>query len=109
MRGAVAATVFLAEHVDGGGLFNIGSGEPNTFLDLARAIFDALGQVPNIEFIEMPEHLREKHQYYSCADTAKLWAAGYAGKGTPLHDAVSDYVRHYLVLNKYLGDEADHG
>jgi len=109
VKDAVAATVFLAEHVDGGGLFNIGSGEPNTFLDLARAIFDALGQEPNIEFIEMPEHLREKYQYYTCAHTAKLRAAGYTSKGTPLHDAVSDYVRHYLVPNKYLGDETEHG
>lgn len=104
VKDAVAATVFLAEHVDGGGLFNIGSGEPHTFVELARAVFDALGRDPNVEFIDMPDHLREKYQYFTCAHTDKLRAAGFKQKMTPLHDAVSDYVRHYLVPGKHLGD-----
>ena len=105
VKDAAEATVFLAEKADGGGLFNIGSGHPNTFLDLVKAIFDSLGLEPNIEFIEMPEYLREKYQYFTCAHTAKLQAAGYENKGTPLHDAVSDYVRNYLVPGRHLGDE----
>lgn len=105
VKDAVAATVFLAEHVDGGGLFNIGSGRPHTFLDLASAIFDALGRDRDIEFIDMPEYLREKYQYFTCANTSKLRAAGFENKPTPLHDAVSDYVRHYLIPDKRLGDE----
>src|SRR5205085_5424186 len=55
VKDAVAATVFLAEHVDGGGLFNVGSGEATTWLALANAMFAAMGRAPQIEFIEMPE------------------------------------------------------
>jgi ADP-L-glycero-D-manno-heptose 6-epimerase len=105
VKDAVAATVFLAEHVDGGGLFNIGSGEPNTWLSLARAIFESLGKEPRIEFIDMPEHLREKYQYFTCAHISKLRAAGFTQAMTPLHDAVYDYVTRYLVPGRHLGDE----
>jgi ADP-L-glycero-D-manno-heptose 6-epimerase len=105
VKDAVAATIFLAEHVDGGGLFNIGSGEPNTWLSLVRAIFAALSREPRIQFIEMPEYLREKYQYFTCAHIDKLRSAGFTQKMPPLHDAVYDYVKHYLVPGKHLGDE----
>ncbi|HEY7306865.1 MAG TPA: ADP-glyceromanno-heptose 6-epimerase [Bryobacteraceae bacterium] len=105
VKDAVAATIFLAEHECGGGLYNIGSGEPNTWLSLVRAIFAALSREPKIQFIEMPEYLREKYQYFTCAHIDKLRSAGFKQKMTPLHDAVYDYVRHYLVPGKHLGDE----
>ncbi|MBV8072985.1 MAG: ADP-glyceromanno-heptose 6-epimerase [Acidobacteriaceae bacterium] len=104
VKDAVAATVFLAEHADGGGLFNLGSGEPNTFLDLVNAVFEALGRKPNIEFIDMPESLRSKYQYFTCAHTSKLRAVGYDRQPAPLREAVSDYVRCYLTPGKHLGD-----
>jgi ADP-L-glycero-D-manno-heptose 6-epimerase len=104
-KDAVAATVFLAEHVDGGGLFNLGSGEPNTWLTLVRAIFDALGKEPRIEFIEMPQPIRDKYQYFTCAHIDKLRAAGFTQRMTPLHDAVYDYVARYLAPGRHLGDE----
>lgn len=104
VKDAVAATVFLAEQADGGGLYNIGSGEPNTWLSLVQAIFKALGREPKIQFIEMPEYLREKYQYFTCADIDKLRAAGFAQKMTKLPDAVYDYVKNYLVSGKHLGD-----
>ena len=65
VKDAVAATLFLAEHVEGGGLFNVGSGQPNTWINLVTPIF--FGQ-PKIEFIDMPEGLRAKYQYFTCAD-----------------------------------------
>jgi ADP-L-glycero-D-manno-heptose 6-epimerase len=105
VKDAVAATIFLAEHECGGGLYNIGSGEPNTWLSLVRAIFAALSREPKIQFIEMPEYLREKYQYFTCAHIDKLRSAGFTQKMTPLHDAVYDYVKHYLVPGKHLGDE----
>jgi ADP-L-glycero-D-manno-heptose 6-epimerase len=104
VKDAVAATVFLAEQVDGGGLFNIGSGEPNTWLTLVHAIFNALGREPKIQFIEMPEYLREKYQYFTCADIDKLRSSGFTHKMTKLPDAVYDYVKHYLIPGKHLGD-----
>ncbi|MBV8810094.1 MAG: ADP-glyceromanno-heptose 6-epimerase [Acidobacteriaceae bacterium] len=105
VKDAVAATVFLAEHVDGGGLFNLGSGEPNTWLTLVRAIYDALGKEPRIEFIEMPPVIRDKYQYFTCAHIDKLRAAGFKQPLAPLHDAVYDYVARYLVPGRNLGDE----
>ena len=101
VKDAVAATLFLAEHVDGGGLFNIGSGQPNTWISLVTPIFSGN---PNIEFIEMPETLRPKYQYFTCADISKLRATGYTRLFTPLAEAVSDYVRNYLVPGRHLGD-----
>ncbi len=105
VKDAVAATVFLAEHVDGGGLFNIGSGEPNTWLTLAHAIFSALTMEPKIDFIEMPEKLREKYQYFTCAHIDKLRAAGFTQPMRSLDSAVCEYVTQYLAPGKHLGDE----
>ena len=87
-----------------GGLYNLGSGEANTWLTLTRAIFAAPGREPKIDFIDMPEVLRGKYQYYTKADIAKLRGAGYARTMTPLADAVKDYVQNYLVPQKKLGE-----
>lgn len=105
VKDAVAATLYLAEHVDGGGLFNIGSGQANTWLTLAKSIFASLGQPPNIKFVEMPEELQNKYQYYTCADISKLRNAGFTQTITPLADAVRDYVLNYLIPDRHLGDE----
>ncbi len=105
VKDAVAATLFLAEKVAGGGLFNIGSGEPNTWLTLVNSIFAALDRKPQIEFIDMPAHLRPKYQYFTRAKIDKLRAAGLRDKITPLPEAVADYVTRYLVPGRYLGDE----
>jgi ADP-L-glycero-D-manno-heptose 6-epimerase len=105
VKDAVAATVFLAERMDGGGLFNIGSGEANTWLALVKAIFSSLGQEPNIHFIEMPEILQDKYQYFTCADVTKLRSTGFTQPMTPLADAVRDYVVNYLIPGRHLGDE----
>jgi ADP-L-glycero-D-manno-heptose 6-epimerase len=104
VKDAVAATVFLAEHLDGGGLFNIGSGEANTWLSLAQAIFAAQGRAPQIDFVEMPENLQGKYQYFTCADVSKLRSVGFTQPMTPLADSVRDYVQNYLVTGKRLGD-----
>jgi ADP-L-glycero-D-manno-heptose 6-epimerase len=104
VKDAIAATVFLAEHVNGDGLFNIGSGEATTWLALANAIFAAMGNEPRIEFIEMPEMLRDKYQYYTCANIGKLRAAGFTQPITPLGDAIRDYVHNYLAPGRKLGD-----
>lgn len=105
VKDAVAATIFLAEHVGGGGLFNLGSGQPNTWISLVTPIFAALGREPKIEFIEMPDYLRPKYQYFTSADIGKLRSAGFEREITPLADAVTDYVKNYLMPGRYLGDE----
>jgi ADP-L-glycero-D-manno-heptose 6-epimerase len=105
VKDAAEMTLHFAEKASAaGGLFNLGSGQANTWLTLAEAIFSALGREPRIEFIEMPEALRAKYQYFTQADISKLRASGYDRPVTPLKDAVGDYVRNYLVPDKRLGD-----
>ena len=106
VKDAVDATLFLAEHAAGGGVFNLGSGEANTWIALVTPIFAALGKAPKIEFVEMPETLRAKYQYLTTAKIEKLRAAGFTRPMTSLHDAVTDYVTHYLAPGLNLGDEA---
>ncbi|MFL6354021.1 MAG: ADP-glyceromanno-heptose 6-epimerase [Bryobacteraceae bacterium] len=103
VKDAAAATIFLAEHVNGDGLFNIGSGETTTWLDLANAIFNALEREPHIDFIDMPETLRGKYQYYTLANIGKLRAAGFTQAITPLNESVSDYIHNYLLPGRRLG------
>lgn len=105
VKDAIEMTIHFAETATAaGGLFNLGSGEANTWLTLSRAIFTALDREPKIEFIEMPEVLRGKYQYYTKADISKLRASGYARPLTPLPEAVRDYVQNYMTLGKKLGD-----
>ncbi len=110
VKDAVAMTLHFAEHArDAGGLYNLGSGEANTWLTLASGIFAALKREPKIEFIEMPDQLRGKYQYFTQADISKLRAAGYGQPVTPLPDAVRDYVQNYLATGRKLGDEGNDG
>ncbi|MBE7515213.1 MAG: ADP-glyceromanno-heptose 6-epimerase [Chloracidobacterium sp.] len=87
-----------------GGLFNVGSGRMSTWNELAAAVFAAIGRPLNVEFIDMPEHLRGRYQYHTLADLSRIRNAGYAAGTTPLGAAVADYVKNYLVEGKHLGD-----
>lgn len=104
VKDAVEMTLHFAEKPTAGGLYNLGSGEANTWLTLTRAIFSALGREPKIEFIDMPEVLRGKYQYFTQADITMLRGSGYDHVMTPLNEAVRDYVQNYLVPVKKLGD-----
>jgi ADP-L-glycero-D-manno-heptose 6-epimerase len=105
VKDAVEMTIHLAETQQAGGLYNLGSGEANSWNTLARAIFAALDREPRIEYIPMPEILRAKYQYFTQADVSKLRQSGYAREITPLANSVADYVRNYLVPGAHLGDE----
>jgi ADP-L-glycero-D-manno-heptose 6-epimerase len=104
VKDAVAMILFCLDR-NLAGLYNIGSGRAETWNSLVHAIFAALGQPPRIEYVPMPETLRAKYQYHTCAEMDKLRAAGYAPPTTPLADAVADYVAGYLVPARHLGDE----
>ncbi|MCA2989088.1 MAG: ADP-glyceromanno-heptose 6-epimerase [Gemmatimonas sp.] len=104
VKDAVAMTLHLAMTPSAGGLYNIGSGEAHTWLQLTGALFEALGRAPQIDFIDMPESIRAKYQYHTQARIDKLRAAGYRAPVTPLADAVRDYVQGYLVGDRRLGD-----
>lgn len=104
VKDAVDMTLHLAEEEHAGGLFNIGSGVARTWVDLANALFSALGQTPKIEFIDMPANIRDQYQYYTCADISKLRETGYTKPTTSLEDAVRDYAVNYLTPGKRLGE-----
>jgi len=104
VKDAVAMTLHLAESESAGGLYNIGAGVARTWVDLANALFSALGRPPEIEFIEMPESIRHQYQYYTCADIAKVRATGYVVPTTTLENAVKDYAVNYLQTGARLGE-----
>ena len=103
VKDAVAMTLHLAANPTANGIFNVGSGKAHTWNELARAAFAALGREPHIEYVEMPEAIREKYQYFTQADIRKLLATGYTAPITSLNDAVRDYVTNYLVPGNSLG------
>ncbi|HXV15435.1 MAG TPA: ADP-glyceromanno-heptose 6-epimerase [Gemmatimonadaceae bacterium] len=94
---AVAMTLHLANTPDAAGLFNIGSGRAETWLDLAYAVFAAMGREPRIDFIDMPEEMRPAYQYHTVADIRRLRDTGYDREIAPLSDSVRDYVTRYLM------------
>ncbi|TVP82308.1 MAG: ADP-glyceromanno-heptose 6-epimerase [Puniceicoccaceae bacterium] len=104
VKDAVAMTIHLSENREASGLFNLGSGQANTWLALANAIFEALGREPDIRFIDLPEVLRGKYQYYTCADITKLVKSGFRRRVPSLETSVKDYVQNYLVPGKCLGE-----
>ena len=81
------------------GIYNLGTGKARSFYDLAAATFKAMGKEVNIEFIDIPEDIRDKYQYFTEANMNKLKAAGYDKDFTSLEDGVEDYVRNYLMRN----------
>jgi ADP-L-glycero-D-manno-heptose 6-epimerase len=87
---------------DNNGLYNLGTGKARSFYDLAAASFNGLDLQPNIEFIDMPEDLRETYQYFTEANMQKLQNAGYTDHFYTLEEGVDDYVRNYLKSLKYM-------
>jgi ADP-L-glycero-D-manno-heptose 6-epimerase len=102
VKDAVAMTLHLAATKIAGGLFNIGSGAARTWIDLANSVFAALEKKPKIEFIEMPQTIRDKYQYYTQADISRLRATGCKAPVASLEEAVKDYVRNYLAPDRRL-------
>jgi ADP-L-glycero-D-manno-heptose 6-epimerase len=84
------------------GIFNVGSGRAETWNCLAEAVFSALNKKKKIEYIEMPDYLRGKYQYYSCADITKIRSTGYRKPVRSLKDAIHEYVKKYLIEHRNL-------
>ena len=93
----VAAMLWLYDHPEVSGLFNLGTGKARSFADVARAAFAALGRKPEIRYVEMPEQLRGAYQYFTQAEMKRLRAAGYDRPFTELEDGVARYVRDHLA------------
>jgi ADP-L-glycero-D-manno-heptose 6-epimerase len=84
------------------GLYNLGSGKSHTFLQLANAVFNSLDLDPNLNYTDMPEDIRDNYQYFTQADDSRLIASGYNLGFTPFDEAISDYLRNYLVPHKFI-------
>lgn len=82
-------------------LYNLGTGVARTFQDLAKSVFTALSVEPVIDFIDIPQDIRETYQYFTCASMEKIKDAGYTKPFTSLEDAVQDYVANYLEKGAY--------
>lgn len=91
---------WLVDHPDINGLVNLGTGKARSFEDLGKAVFSAMDREPVIEYIDMPEHLRGKYQYYTQAQVSSLRAMGYNAPFYSLEDGVNDYVREYLIPDR---------
>ena len=83
------------------GIYNLGSGIARTFYDLVSATFSAMKIECNISFIDTPEDIRDKYQYFTRANMLKLQSSGYNKPFTTLEDGVEDYVQNYLLEKNY--------
>jgi ADP-L-glycero-D-manno-heptose 6-epimerase len=97
VRDAARVVAWLLNAPNVSGVFNLGSGEARSFLDMAASVFKAAGLEPAINYIEMPLEIREKYQYFTEARMSRLRQAGYAEPMTPLAEGLADYVQGYLA------------
>lgn len=93
---------FFMHHRKDSGIYTISSGNPRTFLDMANNTFDAIGKEPKINFIPMPEDIRDRHYYSTEAKMENLASIGYHKPFTPLEAGINDFVKNYLSTNNYL-------
>lgn len=101
VKDVVKVCHWLMEKQPASGLYNLGTGKARAFEDLVLATFRGMDQEPAIEFIDMPEDIRDKYQYFTEADMGKLQAAGYRDAFYSLEEGVEDYVRNYLMPGKF--------
>lgn len=94
---AVRVMLFFLDEPRIGGLFNVGTGKPRTWNDLVRGVFKAMEIEVRIEYVDMPEALKATYQYRTEADIGKLRSVGYETPFLPLEDAITDYVKKYLL------------
>ena len=103
VKDAVDITLHFLQDKNINGLFNAGTGRARSWVDLVTALFNAMELPVNIEFIDMPETLREKYQYFTEAKIDKLRNAGYNNPIASIEDGVKDYVQNYLMKGRGLG------
>ena len=105
VKDAVDMTLFFFDNPKTSGIYNLGAGKARTWNDLAKAVFAAMGKSPNIEYIDMPDSVRNQYQYFTEADITKLRLAGYKKQITSLEEAAADYVQNYLEKVQYMAGD----
>ena len=102
VKDLVEVCIFLMHHRKNSGIYNLGSGKARTFLDLVKNTFAALNLPENISFVDTPADIRDKYQYFTEADMAKLIGIGYTRPFHTLEEGVQDYVSNFLAKDAYL-------
>ncbi len=100
VKDVVDVILFMMEQRPESGLYNLGTGKARAFKDLVGSTFRAMGLEPDISYIDTPEDIRDKYQYFTEADMGKLRSLGYNKAFTSLEEGVEDYVSNYLMSNR---------
>ncbi len=95
----VAVMLWLLDHPDTSGLFNLGTGRARTFLDLIGSMFAALEMEPSLDWIDTPVEIRDRYQYYTQAEMGRLRATGYEAPFLEVEEGVGEYVSRYLATD----------
>lgn len=101
VKDVIAVCYWLMKNRPASAIYNLGTGKARSFNDLVKATFAGLDMAPKIEFIDMPEDIRDKYQYFTEAAMDKLKAAGYSNEFYSLEKGIDDYVRNYLAKNLF--------
>jgi len=103
IKDAVNMTLHFIEQKDKHGLYNVGSGKARTWNNLVTALFKSMNLPVNIEYIDLPDHLADKYQYFTEANLKRIKESGYKKTLSTLESGVTDYVKNYLLGKQYLG------
>jgi ADP-L-glycero-D-manno-heptose 6-epimerase len=102
VKDLVDVLFFFFETQASSAIYNLGTGRARTFLDLVRATFHSIGVKEKIQFVDTPEDIRDKYQYFTQADMKKLNEAGYNIPFSSLEQGIDDYVKYFLLQNRYI-------
>ena len=102
VKDVASVILWLAENTPKSGIYNLGTGQARSFLDLAKNTFKAMNFPENISFIDTPLDIRDKYQYFTEANMTKLRQAGYQQNFHTLEQGIEDYIRHYLLNQAYI-------
>jgi ADP-L-glycero-D-manno-heptose 6-epimerase len=100
VKDIVSICLYLMKSRPASGIYNAGSGRARSFIDLAQAVFSALGLPPKIDFIDTPADIRDKYQYFTEANMNKLRKSGYTDEFSSLEEGIKEYVQNYLLSHK---------
>ncbi len=101
VKDVTSVCMFLMNHRKNSGIYNLGTGQARSFYDLAVNTFRSQHLEPNIEFIDMPQDIRDNYQYFTEARMEKLRSIGYKKPFYSLEDGIADYVKNYLLPGVY--------
>jgi ADP-L-glycero-D-manno-heptose 6-epimerase len=102
IKDVLQVLIHFMENRKNSGIYNLGSGQSHTFLELAQGVFKALATPEAIDFVEMPDDIRDTYQYFTQAPMQRIQEAGYTAPFWEFEAAIADYVQHYLIPHKYL-------